>query len=77
MIPTCAWPILILRGVSQPPLNAPEVPRTAGVCLDISNACAPRYFRVFISFALRTFAKTLYKSNFGPEGMFINDYMGT
>jgi hypothetical protein len=32
MIPTCAWPILTLRGVSQPAPNAPEVPRTAGVC---------------------------------------------
>ena len=37
MIPTCAWPILILRGVSQPTPNAPEVPRTVGVCLDISG----------------------------------------
>jgi hypothetical protein len=36
MIPTCAWPILILRGVSQPTPNAPEVPRTVGVSLDIS-----------------------------------------
>ena len=77
MIPTCAWPILILRGVSQPTPNAPEVPRTVGVCLDIFNTYVPRYFRIFISFALRIFVKTLYKSNFEPECMFINDYMGT
>ena len=77
MIPTCAWPILILRGVSQPTPNAPEVPRTAGVCLDISNAHVPRYFHIFISSALRIFVKTLYKSKFGPEGMFTNDYMST
>ena len=57
MIPTCAWPILILRGVSQPTPNAPEVPRTVGVCLDISNTHVPRYFHIFISFALRIFVK--------------------
>ena len=57
MIPTCAWPILILRGVSQPTPNAPEVPRTVGVCLDISNTYVPRYFHIFISSALRMFVK--------------------
>ena len=58
VIPTCAWPILILRGVSQPTPNAPEVPRTVGVCLDIiSNTHVPRYFHIFISFALRIFVK--------------------
>ena len=56
-INTCAWPILILRGVSQPTPNAPEVPRTAGVCLDISNAHVPRYFHIFMFFALRIFVK--------------------
>jgi hypothetical protein len=57
MIPTCAWPILILRGVSQPTPNAPEVPRTAGVCLGFSNTHVPRYFHIFISFAPRIFVK--------------------
>ena len=37
MVPTGAWPILILRGVSQPTPNAPEVPRAIGVCNDVSN----------------------------------------
>ena len=35
MVPTGAWPILMLRGVSQPTPNAPEVPRAIGLCLDI------------------------------------------
>jgi hypothetical protein len=84
MIPTCAWPILILYfGVSQPNSNAPEVPvsRTVGVCLDIISPIfpthVPRYFHIFISFALRIFVKTLYKSKCGPEGMFTHAYMGT
>jgi hypothetical protein len=49
VVPACAWPILTLRGVSQPTPNAPEVPRTAGVCLDVSNAHVPRHFHIFMS----------------------------
>jgi hypothetical protein len=76
MIPTCAWPILLLRGVSQPTPNAPEVPRTVGVCLDVSNAHVPRYFYIFMSFALRIFVKKRYVSpNLGPKacaGLFVS-----
>ena len=42
MVPTGAWPILILRGMSQPTPNAPEVPRAIGLCLDISNTHIPK-----------------------------------
>ena len=42
MTPRGGWPILILRGVSQPTPNAPEVPRAIGLCLDISNAHIPK-----------------------------------
>ena len=75
--PRGGWPILMLRGVSQPTPNAPEVPRAVGVCLDISNAHVPRYFHIFISFALRMFVKTPYKSKFGPKGMYTQFYMPT
>jgi hypothetical protein len=39
MVPTCAWPILILRGMSQPTPNAPEAPRTAGVSTSLMPMC--------------------------------------
>jgi hypothetical protein len=68
MIPACAWPILTLRGVSQPAPNAPEVPRAVGVCLGISNTHVSRHVHIFKSFALRMFVKTLHKSKFGPKG---------
>jgi hypothetical protein len=35
-------------GMSRPTLNAPEVLRAIGVCLDISSAHSPRYFHIFI-----------------------------
>ena len=47
MVPTGAWPILILRGVSQPTPNAPEVPRAIGLCLDISNAHIPKNVYIY------------------------------
>ena len=46
MTPRGGWPILILRGVSQPTPNAPEVPRAIGVCLDISNTHIPKYVHI-------------------------------
>ena len=70
MIPTCAWPILILRGVSQPTPNAPEVPRTAGVCLDISNAHVPHSIFSYFHNILRpqNIRKKRYISpNLGPK----------
>jgi hypothetical protein len=76
MIPTCAWPILALRGVSQPTPNAPEVPRAIGLCLDVSNAHVPRHFHVFhVLRPQNVRKKTLCKSKFGPEGMFTNDHV--
>ena len=61
MAPTGAWPILILRGASQPTPNAPEAPRAIGVCLNISNAHVHRYFHIFYTppFALKILVKTL------------------
>ena len=47
MTPRGGWPILILRGVSQPTPNAPEVPRAIGVCLDIPNTHIPKYAHIF------------------------------
>ena len=46
MTPRGGWPILILREVSQPTPNAPEVPRAIGVCLDISNTHIPKYVHI-------------------------------
>jgi hypothetical protein len=50
--------------------------QAVGVCLDISNinTHVPRYFHIFISFALRIFVKTLYKSKFGPKGMYTHTF---
>ena len=41
-----AWPTLILRGVSQPTPNAPEVPRAIGMCLNIASGHVRRYFDI-------------------------------
>ena len=56
MTPRGGWPILILRGVSQPTPNAPEVPRAIGVCLDISNAHIPKYVIFTMTDAPKIFA---------------------
>ena len=50
VIPAGAWPILMLRGVSQPTPNVPEVPRAIGVLsdsyLDVPSDHARRCFDV-------------------------------
>jgi hypothetical protein len=46
MVPEGAWPTLILRGVSQPTPNAPDVPRAIGICLNIASGHVRRYFDV-------------------------------
>jgi hypothetical protein len=46
VVPEGVWPTLMLRGVSQPTPNAPEVPRAIGVCLNIASGHVRRYFDV-------------------------------
>jgi hypothetical protein len=46
VVPTGFWLTLILRGVSQPTPNAPEVPRAIGMCLNIASGNVRRYFDV-------------------------------
>ena len=46
MVPVVVWPTLILRGVSQPTPNAPEVPRAIGMCLNIASGHVRRYFDI-------------------------------
>ena len=46
VVPEGVWPTLILRGVSQPTPNAPEVPRAIGICLNIASGHVRRYFDV-------------------------------
>ena len=41
-----AWPTLMLRGVSQPTSNAPEVPRAIGMCLNVASGHVRRHFDV-------------------------------
>jgi hypothetical protein len=46
VVPGGAWPTLMLRGVSQPTPNAPEVPRAIGMCLNIASGHVRRYFDI-------------------------------
>jgi hypothetical protein len=46
MVPVVVWPTLILRGVSQPTPNAPEVPRAIGMCLNIASGHVRRHFDI-------------------------------
>ena len=46
VVPEGAWPTLMLRGVSQPTPNAPEAPRTIGMCLNVASGHVRRCFDV-------------------------------
>ena len=74
MVPTGAWPILILRGVSQPTPNAPEVPRAIGLCRYLQYPYSKK--RLYLPYPTPPKYSSFgpYKSDFGPEGMFTNDY---
>jgi hypothetical protein len=51
--------------------NAPEAPRAIGVCLDVPNAHAPRYFHIPHVLRSQSIHKKRHTSpNLGPKGMF-------
>ena len=46
VVPEGAWPTLMLRGVSQPTPNAPEVLRAIEMCLNVTSGHVRRHFDI-------------------------------